>query len=139
MSNYEVYELARKHEEVRQSRATSSRKYQTSDFTELNTILLEVKAYLDVTAVGAQSPEIINKFLRATKDWAITKTERLMLLNLRPRNVLEMFSIIDEAETRFGESWMETLQAMVDTLSGILPDHPRTNGILATTDPGTGE
>lgn len=92
--------------------------------------------YLSDTPCAQQSSEQIRTFLERTKDWPVTKVERLQILNLRPESVLEMYAVFEEADERFGggdeDAMMDELGLMLESVQEVL----RTPGTHAAGDAG---
>ncbi|KAI5661141.1 hypothetical protein M9H77_20464 [Catharanthus roseus] len=82
--------------------------------------LLQVYDYLEQTAACNQTREIIHEFLEKCKSYDLAKAEILNIINIRPSSVVEIDPIIEECETRFGDSAEE----LVESVTQILPPPP---------------
>lgn len=110
LSNREVLELLRNNMSNKQ--------------TNLATIIYETISYLNTTPAATYSMEKMNKFLSQLKEMKldITKSERLLLLNLKPENESELHVIIDNIEERLQESQREELLNLVSNILCADPD-----------------
>lgn len=102
LSNYEVYALLG---EVR--RNSHGKKHRGPQ--NLATIVYETAEYLGETPCKDQSPEIIQRVLKALQPYKLTKAEKLQLLNLRPSTDVEFHMIVAECEERFTEAEMKAI------------------------------
>ncbi|XP_071521891.1 DNA-directed RNA polymerase III subunit RPC9 [Panulirus ornatus] len=82
--------------------------------THLANIAFDTLKYLEKTPCRNQSPEIIQRFLDAVKEFKLTKAEKLQLINLRPTTPVEMQLIIEESEDRLTEEQVEELISLVE-------------------------
>ncbi|XP_063845590.1 DNA-directed RNA polymerase III subunit RPC9-like isoform X1 [Scylla paramamosain] len=110
LSNYEVFTLL---QEVCQQSSKGKRNI-TMTQTHLANIAFDTLKYLEKTPCKGQSPEVIHRFLEATKDFKLTKAEKLQLINLRPTTPVEMQLIIEESEDRLTEEQVEELISLVE-------------------------
>ncbi|RUP45639.1 HRDC-like protein [Jimgerdemannia flammicorona] len=116
LSNYEVLNLLREQaDEQKQYLAINP----TMHFPEnLATVQFEVTGYLEKGPCSTQTPEQIEAFLTALDHWKLTKAEKLQILNLRTKSMVELHLIIEECEERFTEEQLEELlQIVQQTLS----------------------
>ncbi|KAI8970166.1 HRDC-like protein [Mycotypha africana] len=116
LSNYEVFRL------LEESQATQKR-LQKADPTitypeHLRTVQFELTEYLKETPCSTQTTEQIANFLNQMSPYNLTKAERLMLLNLRPKDLVGVYLVIEECEERFNE---EELEAMLNIIVTTLP------------------
>lgn len=110
LSNYEVYTLL---QEVCQQGNKGKRNINKTQ-THLANIAFDTLKYLERTPCKIQSPEVIQRFLEATKNFKLTKAEKLQLINLRPTTPVEMQLIIEESEDRLTEEQVEQLISLVE-------------------------
>jgi len=70
-----------------------------------------LKNYFDRQSphVQYQTEESITKFLSLINDFKLTKVEKLMILNSRPRSLAALHILIEEHEDRFSMDEMEIL------------------------------
>merc|ERR1712179_102165 len=122
LSNFEVYSLL---QDITQ-RDPKNRQNFFRTKAHFDTI-----KYLEKTPCKVQSAEIIQEFLLATKDYKLTKSEKLQLVNLRPTTPVEMQLIIEDSEERLSEEQVEELIVLVEQ---HLPAHQAEilNGITNT-------
>ncbi|XP_042908714.1 DNA-directed RNA polymerase III subunit RPC9 [Parasteatoda tepidariorum] len=84
----------------------------------LNTIVYETFKYLEEMPCASQSEESIKNFLIAIAPYELTKAEKLQLLNLQPKSLVEIQLLIEECEERFTEDQMnDILNVVAETLS----------------------
>lgn len=80
LSNYEVLDILK---------GIKSNKKQKSR-NQLATITYQTIRYLEETPCKDQTPEKIRDFLKAVEAFNLTKSEKLILLNLCPKTALEI-------------------------------------------------
>ena len=86
----------------------------------LPTIVYESLRYLEKTCCVNQTPEIVSEFLRKCKEkeFQLTKTEKLQLINHRPTTLVELQVLIEDAEERFT---VEQIDEILDFVQDNLP------------------
>jgi hypothetical protein len=77
------------------------------------TINFELTQYLQ--AHGTVSTRTVARFLHELARFQLTKAERLVLVNLRPRTLVEFHAVVEECEERFGEDEIETILAIFNS------------------------
>ncbi|KAI7866745.1 RNA polymerase Rpb4-domain-containing protein [Spinellus fusiger] len=113
MSNYEVLELLNERQAF-QKEALEKNPLQVYP-EHLCTIQFEMSDYLKSTPCSTQTPQQVKAFLTAMKDYILTKAEKLQILNLRPKSVVELYLLIEECEERFTEEALDTMLTMITT------------------------
>jgi len=108
LSNYEVLQL------LQNLRDNDSRKQLGS----LATIKYKTVKYLESSPCANQSDDIVATFLKAVQKFNLTKSEKLVLLNLRPTTEVEIQLIITESEDRLTE---EEIQELLTIIEETLP------------------
>ncbi|QHO53722.1 uncharacterized protein DS421_2g50450 [Arachis hypogaea] len=105
--------------------------------SEVSLRLTDLEATLDAspftfdTAARDQTRESINEFLESVKSHDLAKAEILNIINIRPTNIVEIFSCCD---TRFSD---EELTEIVEIVKRTLPPPPEdANGAEATKSNG---
>lgn len=83
----------------------------------------KVYDYLERTAACNQTREIIEEFLAKCKKFNLAKAEILNISNIRPSSLVEIDTIIEECDTRFGEN-EETINELIETITEVLPPPP---------------
>ncbi|CAA6653713.1 unnamed protein product [Spirodela intermedia] len=73
--------------------------------------------YLVHTAACIQTRESINEFMKQSEKFKLAKAEKLNLINMRPSNSAETYSIIEQCDERMGEG----IEELVKVVVGILP------------------
>lgn len=85
----------------------------------LATIAYETTKYLEDVQIYSQvREEQVRSLLVQLKDFNLTKTEKLQIVNQRPVTLVELQLLIEENEERFSEEAMENL---LDVISKLLP------------------
>ncbi len=74
-----------------------------SHIPQVATLQLEALSALESTPAAEQTSESVSEFLRRTEEFSLTRAERLMLLNSRPRNELEARLLVEESEERLSD------------------------------------
>ncbi|KAJ9056891.1 hypothetical protein DSO57_1027985 [Entomophthora muscae] len=111
LSNYEVYNYIKQGVQSRKGRN------KPSDTPNLATVELELKMYLESTPCNTQSEDQVKQTLTSLLDYSLTKFEKLQLLNLRPRSLVELHVLLEECEERFEEDKLiEILKLLRETL-----------------------
>ncbi|KAK4365945.1 hypothetical protein RND71_013825 [Anisodus tanguticus] len=83
----------------------------------------KVYDYLEQTAACNQTRQSIDEFLRKCKSIKLAKAEILNIINVRPSSLVELYPIIEEYDTRFGEA-AETMEEFVESVVQLLPAPP---------------
>ncbi|CAN4115013.1 unnamed protein product [Withania somnifera] len=83
----------------------------------------KVYDYLEQTAAGNQTRQVIDEFLGKCKSIDLAKAEILNIINILPSSLVELYPIIEEYDTRFGEA-AETMEEFVETMVQLLPPSP---------------
>ncbi|KAF3684354.1 putative phosphoglucan phosphatase DSP4, chloroplastic-like isoform X1 [Capsicum annuum] len=83
----------------------------------------KVYDYLEQTAACNQTRQVIGEFLEKCKSVNLAKAEILNIINIRPSSLVELYPIIEEYDTRFGEA-AETMEEFVETVVKLLPPPP---------------
>ena len=109
--NYQVYTLISP-SESHKSIKNHNQNVATIDFT--------VSEYLSKTFCPLLSPEKIKSFLNVLKEKNIdlTESERIVLLNNRPKSDVEFYAMIEDCEERFNS---DKLQELMDIMNDLFP------------------
>ncbi|CAG8794610.1 19933_t:CDS:2 [Gigaspora margarita] len=118
LSNYEVLALLREMDEKQREQANSNPNVKFAE--NLKTIQFEVIQNLSSSESpsSTQTPEQIETTLTQLKNYNLTKSEKLQLINLRPQSIAELELIIEDCEDRFG---MDTLRELIYIIGSNLP------------------
>ncbi|KAJ3173489.1 hypothetical protein HDU88_002575 [Geranomyces variabilis] len=81
----------------------------------------EVVTHLRTTPCAEQNEECIKAFMAALRKYDLTKGEKLMLLNLRPKSVAELNPMVEDLDSRMKE---EAQLALVQLVTEMLPYTP---------------
>ncbi|GMP77160.1 hypothetical protein CsSME_00033530 [Camellia sinensis var. sinensis] len=81
---------------------------------------LHVFDYLEQSAACNQTRERITEFLEKCKKYNLAKAEILNIVNIRPSSVVEIDPIIEECESRLGDS----VEELVELVAEVLPAPP---------------
>ncbi|KAI8008229.1 DNA-directed RNA polymerase III subunit RPC9 [Camellia lanceoleosa] len=76
--------------------------------------------YLEQSAACNQTRERITEFVKKCKKYNLAKAEILNIINIRPSSVVEIDPIIEECESRLGDS----VEELVELLAEVLPAPP---------------
>ncbi|KAF5466079.1 hypothetical protein F2P56_016036 [Juglans regia] len=77
----------------------------------------KVYDYLVQSAACKQTRENINEFLERCKKYDLAKAEVLNIINIRPSSAVEIYSIVEECEKRFGDA----VEELVELVENVLP------------------
>ncbi|KAK4478123.1 hypothetical protein RD792_017402, partial [Penstemon davidsonii] len=80
----------------------------------------KVYDYLEQTPASKQTREIVHEFVEECKTYDLAKAEILNVINIRPASGVEVFTIIEECESRLDE---EKTEELVQTIARVLPPH----------------
>lgn len=83
----------------------------------------KVYDYLEQTAACNQTRQVVGEFLEKCKTINLAKAEILNIMNIRPSSPVELYPIIEEYDTRFGEA-AEKMEEFVETIVQLLPPSP---------------
>lgn len=83
----------------------------------------KVYDYLEQTAACNQTRQVVGEFLEKCKTINLAKAEILNIINIRPSSPVELYPIIEEYDTRFGEA-AEKMEEFVETIVQLLPPSP---------------
>lgn len=88
----------------------------------LATITYETTKYLEDARLYARLTEAdLRRLMDRLKEFRLTKTEKLQIVNQRPATVVELQLLIEENEERFSEEALEQLLAVIDELWPLDP------------------
>ncbi|XP_011090673.1 DNA-directed RNA polymerase III subunit RPC9 isoform X2 [Sesamum indicum] len=76
--------------------------------------------YLEQTPACNQTRDIIHKFVDECKKFDLAKAEILNVVNMRPSSAVEVYTIIEECDTRMEEK----IDDFVEMILQVLPAHP---------------
>ncbi|CAH0701569.1 unnamed protein product [Spodoptera exigua] len=110
LCNYEVMQI------LQQLKDSTQKKHKREG--SLATVTYETVHYLQDTDCKKQNPQCIKKFLEALKNFKLTKTEKLMMVNTPPRTELEIQLIVQESEERLSE---EDVRKIIELVNECLP------------------
>ncbi|KAL7210142.1 hypothetical protein ACSBR1_031659 [Camellia fascicularis] len=85
------------------------------DFSSAN-----VFDYLEQSAACNQTRERITEFVEKCKKYNLAKAKILNIVNIRPSSVVEINPIIEECESRLGDS----VEELVELVAEVLPAPP---------------
>jgi len=103
ITNYEVLQCLRQYSKHRQ---------EDSQQTELEQ---QVKEYLNSTPVQKLTREQIENQVTNLAGLALSKAEKLQLLNLQPTTVVELYLVMSNLEERFSEEEIQTILKSFNT------------------------
>ena len=83
------------------------------------TVMLETLTALEDTPCNQQDKDKVVQFMTRMEQFDLTKSEKLMLLNHRPKNELEVQLMVEESEERLGEDKVtEIIKVIKEVLGG---------------------
>lgn len=118
LSNYEVLAHVREQERARrlsQSASAASNQGTSQHAENLETVIYELKDYLNKSPAASQSPEAITLFLQKINHLGLEKAERLQLINSVPTSIVSLYSLIEECDQRYNEDQCEEILDAVRT------------------------
>ncbi|KAG2199727.1 hypothetical protein INT47_012863 [Mucor saturninus] len=116
ISNYEVLKLLEESQEAQKQVQIADPSVEYPE--HLRTVQFELTEYLKETPCSTQTPQQVSDFLDALSRFALTRAEKLQILNWRPKSTVEIYLIIEECEERFSE---EDLEEMLNSIIACLP------------------
>lgn len=102
LSNYEVLNILK---EIKSNKDKPR--------NQLASITYQTVRYLEEMPCKDQTPEKIRDFLKAVEPFNLTKSEKLILLNLCPKTALEIQLIVEDGEDRLSEEEVESLLQVI--------------------------
>ncbi|KAI8921846.1 RNA polymerase II [Powellomyces hirtus] len=84
-----------------------------SNLKDLYEIEREVVTFLSGTPCAEQDEAVIKTFMEALRKYDLTKGEKLMLLNLRPKSIAELNPMVEDLDNRLREEEQEALVALI--------------------------
>ncbi|KAI8904750.1 DNA-directed RNA polymerase III subunit RPC9-like protein, partial [Gorgonomyces haynaldii] len=96
LSDYEVYQFIQKEKS----------KIRHQDYL---TLVHELNEFSKRQHASLQTPEHIQQFLTKFQKYPLTKLEKLMILNQRPTNLVELAVMIEEQGERFDTAQLEAM------------------------------
>ncbi|KAJ2952997.1 hypothetical protein O0L34_g7375 [Tuta absoluta] len=108
--NYEVMQI------LQELKDNTQKKHKREG--SLATVTYETVHYLQDTECKKQNAQSIQKFLEDMKQFKLTKTEKLMMVNTPPRTELEIQLIVQESEERLSE---DEVKKIIETVNKHLP------------------
>ncbi|KAF9040380.1 hypothetical protein BDZ89DRAFT_1128988 [Hymenopellis radicata] len=89
----------------------------------LRTVEVEAIKYLsaDYQVVNSQTEESVSKLVKTLSGYDLTKAEKLQIVNLAPKSLVELYAIVEELEDRLGGSMEELVSEIKSTSSSAVP------------------
>ncbi|KAJ3054209.1 hypothetical protein HK097_002432 [Rhizophlyctis rosea] len=112
LSNAEVFQFLKDLENQRKDPAlvrAGKVSHKEDGFQDLNTVEYEVLKYLDKTPCQVQTNEQIQEFLSKVQSLELTRGEKLMLINLRPKIPVQLITMIEDMAERLNETRQQEL------------------------------
>ncbi|ODQ80755.1 hypothetical protein BABINDRAFT_35066 [Babjeviella inositovora NRRL Y-12698] len=127
LSNYEVYdylkEILSKNNwgfTAEEHEYKNDKKWRKNDMENLEAITRDTLAYLKKsTPVEMQSPETITEMMRFLNTMELEKIEKLQILNNLPRNLVSLYAIVEECDSRFDE---EKCNKLIEKIDALFPE-----------------
>lgn len=117
LSNFEVLAHIREQERARRlSQSASVSQNGTTHAENLETVIYELKDYLNKSPASSQSAEAITQFLEKINHLGLEKAERLQLINSVPTSVVSLYSLIEECDQRYNEAQCEEILEAIRTI-----------------------
>ncbi|XP_034890846.1 uncharacterized protein [Populus alba] len=88
----------------------------------------KVYDYLVETPACNLTREKINEFLERCKKYDLAKAELLNIINIRPSQTVEIYTIIEEMDSRFEMPIIEELVELVEEVLPPPPGQPKAEG-----------
>ncbi|KAG9132001.1 hypothetical protein Leryth_017202 [Lithospermum erythrorhizon] len=83
-------------------------------------IEFKVYAYLEQSAASNLTRDNVIEFMEKCKNYKLAKAEILNIINILPSSCVEIDPIVEESETRFGDSLLD----LVEVVTQMLPAPP---------------
>ncbi|KAK7818219.1 uncharacterized protein LOC112012384 isoform X1 [Quercus suber] len=117
LTNYEVVDFLRSKGAANDS---------TRVLAQVSPSEYKVYDYLVQTAACNQTREHINDFVDKCKIYGLAKAEVLNIINIRPTSIIDIYTIIEEGETRFGDEtrFGEVSKELAELVEKTLPPPP---------------
>jgi hypothetical protein len=81
--------------------------------------------YLSVLCKTGKNDDSVNLQCKlALTKFALTSAETFQILNMKPRNVVEVYLIVEEMDTRYGDEADETAEKLVEVVNKFYPEEP---------------
>lgn len=96
----------------------SNKKYRQNHLIELELITRDMYSYLFKSDTKLQTEDSVKKLVLGLKSYQLEKIEILQILNFTPRNMVLLYSIIEECDSRLDET---QCQEILDLVSECFP------------------
>ncbi|KAI6216317.1 hypothetical protein M3Y99_01826600 [Aphelenchoides fujianensis] len=93
------------------------------------TVLYESIKYLEATPAAQQSEANVRALMKEMQKFKMTPAELLQVVNLRPRNLVDIEMILEECDERYTE---EQTAEMLDLIKRHLPEAPVKTEVVET-------
>ncbi|KAI8048560.1 RNA polymerase Rpb4-domain-containing protein [Syncephalis plumigaleata] len=122
LSNYEVLSVLREQLATREednnnsnnkNNSKSKRKNTKKVAENVKTIEFETLSYLNGSPSSTQTDTQVVGLTTALSKWTLTKAEKLQIVNIRPRQIVEIHMLIEECDERFDVDTLEEMLALV--------------------------
>ncbi|KAI9006178.1 HRDC-like protein [Gaertneriomyces semiglobifer] len=114
--------------EVQQQLLASETGFTDTKLQPLAEIEQEVRQYLGETPASAQTPEQLQQFKQLIQPYGLMKAEELNILNIRPKNLSELWPLIEQCERRLTEEQQAELVAKITELLPYTEPVPAAEG-----------
>lgn len=116
LSNYEVYSFLKNSAAAQGGNKSSVPIPQNVKTVEFETLEYFTKV-LPKATVNVPSEDSFLSLMRSLAKYPLTKTERLQIVNLMPKSLLDFYLIVEECEERFREEQIGEILGLVASCS----------------------
>ena len=106
----------------------SNKGYRKPRQPNLHTVAYEANQYLCASPSLYQTPQAIEACLRALTPYALTKSEKLQLLNIQPQQELGLQLIVEDCDLRFSEVEIAEIIAIINETLPTAPHEGEEGG-----------
>jgi DNA-directed RNA polymerase subunit F len=116
LSNFEVLNFLREERKEQFTQGGGKKTNKKGGSAVAATVILESMTALEATPAKNQSKEKVQQFMREMKEFNLTQSEKLMILNHCPESAVEIHLFVEESEERLSEEQADQILNIVKTV-----------------------